>query len=329
MLIFVYLVCPYVCTSVRTTILCTNQHNRLPCHSRTVISRDRRKPSTDYGPYVRSWSLAHSRAYYAEANQTREGKLQQGPRLSVTYTHTSTRHTIHTHAHANTHTHTHIHIRIHVRTHTHTSMACSRSVSLFDFCAALALTLVLLPTSSAHLRREPGRFSNPHLQPPAAAFTAGACDLSFELGGAQYDLSDLQVDVGGYIADNFASDGKEYCLNVCRTVTSDRNCVCYPCGGSQYPAQQAEKTSKGQQCTAYLGTLDGAKWSLLKASTPTAGVALEYPGGEAGTHTRIEFACDPRADQYSNPAFVGQRAGTYMFRWNATQACPKKPRVVS
>jgi hypothetical protein len=63
------------------------------------------------------------------------------------------------------------------------------------------------------------------------------CATAFTIGGHSFDLGELQVQVGGFIAAN-SVDSMSYCLNVCATVTSDRNCVCYPCGGSTYPSQQ-------------------------------------------------------------------------------------------
>ena len=61
---------------------------------------------------------------------------------------------------------------------------------------------------------------HPH---PLQTLPFSACDLAFTLGGAKFNLTALQVDVGGYIADNWAGDGMSYCLNVCKDVTSDRN----------------------------------------------------------------------------------------------------------
>ncbi len=73
---------------------------------------------------------------------------------------------------------------------------------------------------------------------------------------------------------------------------------------------------------AYLGDLNGAEWTLLDKKSPRAGVALTYQHGQDGRSTRIEIRCDPNAEQYSNPAFVGSRNNVFLFSWNSTVACP-------
>jgi hypothetical protein len=90
------------------------------------------------------------------------------------------------------------------------------------------------------------------------------------------------VPVGGYIANNNVGDNASYCLNLCKVVTSERNCVCYPCGGQDYPAAKIvdEGGSKGQTCEAYLGTLAGASWAPLTGGGK--GITLTYSGGQGG-----------------------------------------------
>eukprot|EP00051_Salpingoeca_urceolata_P017014 m.229384 g.229384 ORF g.229384 m.229384 type:complete len:198 (+) comp18840_c0_seq3:190-783(+) len=180
----------------------------------------------------------------------------------------------------------------------------------------------LFAVAAAHLSLEPGPFRNTHLT--ASAPQKDTCELAFELGGAKFNVSELSVDVGGWVATNNV-DTDFYCLNLCRTVTSERNCICYACGGSQYPAEQVAKTSQGNQCQAYLGKLSGAEWSL-KGTTPADGLVLEYRGGEADkeTHkervTQIEMYCSK--DPWGGPEFIGQKDSTYLFRWNSSFACP-------
>jgi hypothetical protein len=146
--------------------------------------------------------------------------------------------------------------------------------------------------------RLPGRFRNTHLQPDqtAAALNAARCPMAFPLDGAKYNLSALQVDVGGYIANNGVDDFS-YCINVCGPVTSERNCICYACGGKEYPASQVFKDpSKGETCQQYLGQLAASSWKLLEAGHPAGGLVLTYGMGQGSDSTEINFHCDKSTD---------------------------------
>lgn len=64
------------------------------------------------------------------------------------------------------------------------------------FVAAVA------PVAEMHLSRLPGRFEGTFTTAKALRAGAGGCDLAFRLGSHRYNLTDLQVSVGGYVADN-------------------------------------------------------------------------------------------------------------------------------
>ena len=46
------------------------------------------------------------------------------------------------------------------------------------------------------------------------------------------------------------------CINVCAVVTSERNCICYPCGATEYPSSQVDKDPvTGETCESCAGSL--------------------------------------------------------------------------
>jgi len=185
--------------------------------------------------------------------------------------------------------------------------------------AALALGMVL-SVANAHLSRLPGRFSNPHLA--ASSKNTSSCSTKFQLNGTSFDTSALQVDVGGYIADN-SVDKFSYCINLCAPVTSERNCICYPCGGSEYPATQIFKDpSKGETCEAYLGQANDATWAFAKGKE---GLTLSYDMGQDGKSTVITLLCDPSVTgEDTGPSFVGSKNGVFAFEWRTKYSCMPK-----
>lgn len=163
-------------------------------------------------------------------------------------------------------------------------------------CAAATL-LCVLPVGRGHLGTAPGRFSaglgGGYAPPPPIPINPGSntsCATTFSLNGSKYDVSSLQVDVGGWVAENSVdkfscarslrtvalgvlplaaaratvpnTDFNELslvaadCINVCAVVTSDRNCICYPCGATEYPSSQVDKDPvKGETCESCAGSL--------------------------------------------------------------------------
>lgn len=183
-------------------------------------------------------------------------------------------------------------------------------------CAVLLLSL----GADAHLPYKPGRFYSQVPAGFAQSAPASVCDTKFTLNSNTYDVSGLQVDVGGWIADN-SKDKYHYCLNICKTVTSERNCICNACGGVQYPAQQVFKDpAKGETCEAYLGTLDAASWRLARDGRN--GITLSYKHGQGNRSTEVTLLCDPKASEYSSPVFVGSKDSVFSFDWNNPHACP-------
>eukprot|EP00038_Savillea_parva_P007773 m.172441 g.172441 ORF g.172441 m.172441 type:complete len:204 (+) comp13537_c0_seq1:60-671(+) len=182
---------------------------------------------------------------------------------------------------------------------------------------------VLAAGAWAHTSRLPGRFEKPLWNGPPAP---SGCSTAFTLDGVVYNVSDLQVDVGGYIANN-AVDKFSYCINLCKTVTSERNCICYACGGQEYPASQIVKDSvKGEVCQQYLGQVQDAQWSRLPDGS---GLRLTYAGGEHGVSAVIDLPCDPTQDgTMTGPTFVGASASVYKFTWNSSLACGNKTEVL-
>ena len=109
----------------------------------------------------------------------------------------------------------------------------------------VALLLLNFAPVNAHLSLAPGRFE---AAAEEAAPRASSCQMKFALGGDKFDVSSLSVDVGGWVAEN-SIDDFHYCINVCAVVTSERNCICYPCGATEYPASQVDKDPvKGETC---------------------------------------------------------------------------------
>eukprot|EP00037_Helgoeca_nana_P010562 m.93163 g.93163 ORF g.93163 m.93163 type:complete len:190 (-) comp20277_c0_seq2:2407-2976(-) len=172
---------------------------------------------------------------------------------------------------------------------------------------------------AGHTSRLPGRFEKTDRTVLAAAST---CETAFSLDGMAYNLSDLQVDVGGYIAINNL-DNFSYCINICKAVTSERNCVCYGCGGQQYPAAEILHETTGETCKAYLGELEKAQWTTLPA--PAKGLRLTYGGGEGGKSAVFDMQCDPTDPGINDgPTFVGTKDElVYRFAWNTSYACGK------
>lgn len=120
--------------------------------------------------------------------------------------------------------------------------------------ATLLGSLLLVPApADAHLSLTPGRFEGgaaAKAQAQMAPAPPPSCQMQFSLGGDKFDVSSLSVDVGGWIAENTV-DEFHYCINVCAVVTSERNCICYPCGATEYPASQVDKDPvKGETCEA-------------------------------------------------------------------------------
>ena len=100
----------------------------------------------------------------------------------------------------------------------------------------------------------------------------------------------------------------QYCVNLCRVVTSERNCVCNPCGASPATAPQPPilpqvgTSTRPSRCwtsrqarraklacaqrraphtlQAYLGELNATTWQLLDHSDPHKGVQLVYNNGQ-------------------------------------------------
>eukprot|EP00041_Stephanoeca_diplocostata_P033262 m.1095499 g.1095499 ORF g.1095499 m.1095499 type:complete len:206 (-) comp24303_c1_seq48:58-675(-) len=205
-------------------------------------------------------------------------------------------------------------------------MYCQASLSGVCLLAILGATI-------GHLSRLPGRFSRPSSHDVLhKTIQAVGCDTSFKLvdsdGNSQeysFNFSELQVDIGGYIANNDV-DTYSYCINVCKVVTSERNCICYPCGSSEYPSTQVKKDpTKGETCQAYLGSLEQSQWGWIDTKHAHLGVALRYSGGQNGDSTVIRFMCDPKTDGVNEgPTFVsGATQGAYLFQWNTSFACLK------
>jgi hypothetical protein len=133
---------------------------------------------------------------------------------------------------------------------------------------------------------------------------------------------------GGYIANNTV-DNFYYCVQLCKNVNSDRNCICNACGGVEYPVTQINDTAKAmlgdEVCMAYLGNLDASSWSLLPSDlSPPAGVQLTYGNGEGGSSTSIRFVCDPKQSGITAPSFTGVKNNVYSFDWYNAAACPSK-----
>jgi hypothetical protein len=188
--------------------------------------------------------------------------------------------------------------------------------------ATLLGSLLLVPApADAHLSLTPGRFEGgaaAKAQAQMAPAPPPSCQMQFSLGGDKFDVSSLSVDVGGWIAENTV-DEFHYCINVCAVVTSERNCICYPCGGSSYPASQVFKDpEKGETCEAYLGELAESKW----ARTPR-GLVLTYGGGEAQKSTQLELLCAPGVSGLdTGPTFMGKKGGVFRFSWKTSAGCP-------
>ena len=80
--------------------------------------------------------------------------------------------------------------------------------------AALAAALCVLPAGHGHLGTAPGRFfagvsgtTGDDAPPPPIPVNPGgggnaSCATAFSLNGSKYDVSALQVDVGGWVAEN-------------------------------------------------------------------------------------------------------------------------------
>jgi hypothetical protein len=198
----------------------------------------------------------------------------------------------------------------------------------------IVVVLVLVLVVSAHPSRAPGPFINPHILPTS---DLSSCSTAFELANLKFNLSKLQLSTGGYVANNTIDD-MYYCINVCANVNSERNCICNPCGGNQYPAEQVET---GDICVASLGVLDTARWSLIDPADPAVGVSLTYTGGQAkhfprsfvragGRSSMIYFYCDPKAPEITVPTFLGGTADeVYRFSFITSSACPLSESVQS
>jgi len=196
-----------------------------------------------------------------------------------------------------------------------------RAIVLLVVLAACACGVI------AHSDIGASMFVNPHRAP--SAFDA-SCPVSFQIGGARFNVSELQLPLGGYIANN-TIDNFFYCINICANVNSERNCICNPCGDVQYPAQQVQR---GDVCVAYLGQLNAATWSLLDPARPQVGLLLVYdhgsanatmPGGsDAPRSSRVTLKCDPSAPFPSTlPQFAGESpARVFNFNWATAAACP-------
>jgi len=193
--------------------------------------------------------------------------------------------------------------------------------------SSLMFVLCAIPATLSHTSRLPGPFIAGHgsSHVTSKAVSDAQCALDFTLGGAKFNVSELQIGVGGYIAINaVAGDNHSYCINVCKDVTSERNCICYACGGSEYPATQILKEgTKGETCTSYLGSLQASAWSLIDTATPAKGLVLSYGKGQTFERTEITMLCDPSTDGLdAGPTFLGSKLGLFSFTWNTSHACP-------
>ena len=191
---------------------------------------------------------------------------------------------------------------------------------------AAAVLVKCVGLATGHATLTPGRFfAKPELHERVAARNASSCATKFGLNGTGYkfDLSALTVDIGGWVADNEV-DKYHYCLNVCGVVTSDRNCICYPCGGDSYPSTQVEKDpAKGETCVAELGELAQASWTPIGQPFERKGVMLTYGGGADGKRTELSFVCDPSTTgEDVGPSFVGAKGDVFMFTWKTSYGCP-------
>lgn len=206
--------------------------------------------------------------------------------------------------------------------------------------SVLAVAALLCPSAThGHLGTAPGRFNAgtggsapPSPIPVGPPGAAASCNTSFTLNGSSFDVSSLKVDVGGWVAEN-SVDKFSYCLNVCAVVTSERNCICYPCGpdspgsGTEYPSSQVDKDPvKGETCEAYLGELKSSTWSN-SADLEKPGITLTYGDGQAGKSTVLTLICDQSTSGLdTGPSFVGEGAGeagaTFKFEWRTSAGCP-------
>ena len=218
-----------------------------------------------------------------------------------------------------------------------------------------------------------------------------SCATAFSLNGSKYDVSALQVDVGGWVAENSVDKfscapnapslvclhaapsrasfgcpgrwlvwlrtaaGSADCINVCAVVTSERNCICYPCGATEYPASQVDKDPvKGETCEACepqpqtdavplslclsahsahacrgradLGELKSSTWSA-STDPEKPGITLTYGDGQQGKSTELALICDESVSGLdTGPSFVGSAAAAepsvFRFEWVTSAACP-------
>ncbi len=68
--------------------------------------------------------------------------------------------------------------------------------------ATALLLLCVLPGGHGHLGTAPGRFFAPPPPIPVNPPSNTSCATTFALNGSKYDVSSLQVDVGGWVAGN-------------------------------------------------------------------------------------------------------------------------------
>lgn len=193
------------------------------------------------------------------------------------------------------------------------------------------LICVFLHVAFAHLSTEPGPFMNSHLL-GSELDVDPSCSLTPSVDGKSYDLQSLSLAVGGWIANSSAVSADSFCLNLCLPVTSERNCVCYPCGGNQYPVERVARINGANTCVAIGGTLNTPTYSHNQDGQ----LQLLMPGGKDLTSdtrisSQITFICDPQGDQYNAPALVsiqksqtenGSNEEHYMFDWIVPEACP-------
>ena len=225
------------------------------------------------------------------------------------------------------------------------------------FRAAVVIQ-ALLSSISAHLTLSPGRFFA-HEARDIRQHQNATCATKFALNGSKFDVSALVVDVGGWVAEN---DVDKYhcewllkleafsqppasldcgcvswpeldprvppsdCLNVCAVVSSERNCICYPCGKSAaaYPSSQVVKDpTKGETCKSYLGELAAASWSVIGLPSEKKGLVLRYGLGEDGKATELSLLCDPGSTGLdTGPKFMGSESSVYRFQWKTSAGCP-------
>lgn len=68
--------------------------------------------------------------------------------------------------------------------------------------ATALLLLCVLRVGHGHLGTAPGRFFAPPPPIPVNLRSNASCATTFALNGSKYDVSSLQVDVGGWVAEN-------------------------------------------------------------------------------------------------------------------------------